>query len=323
VTLRWRATAALLGLLVAGCEAERAAEDDAKAVAGTVSGAHAYDHGSLRVAFGKRWVTGGDVAVDAAGAFRVPPSARAVVAYLDTNGNERFDRFAEPSGDCVLAAQGWTCSLMLQRTTLHRSMSARNREHGDQTLIFWEDFTSNGARVESSQLCVDKGCTQREAAPFVSPSPADVRVFSLCGEEGFPDQQAVIRNSTQVPAIAISQPARLDVTVRSEPPERHGGELQLRVQSPAFDRLLVFAGTVKSDSGEVNRVYWSSETADIRMTETPGDVEVRIPAALVRSCQQDPACEIVIQVVKYWSAPGAAVVRATEYRSTVSFRGPS
>jgi hypothetical protein len=321
--VRWRATAALLGLLVACCDGERAAEDDARTVTGIVSGARTYGDGSVRVAYGKRWVIGGDVAVDAAGSFRVPPSARAVVAYVDTNGNERFDRFAEPSGDCVLVAQSWTCSLMLQRATVHRSMSTRDGEHGDQTLIFWEDFTSSGAPVEGSQLCVDTRCTQREAAPFVSPSPADVRVFSLCGEEGFPDQQAVIRNATQAPAIAISHPATLDVSVRSEPPERHGGELQLHVQTPAFDRLLVFAGTVKSDSGEVNRVYWSTETADIGMTDTQGGVDVRIPAALVRSCQQDPACEVVIQVVKYWSAPGAAVVRATEVRSTVSVRGPS
>jgi hypothetical protein len=323
VSETWCATAALLGMLVAGCDGDRAAEDDARTIGGTVSGARAYEHGSLRVAYGKRWVTGGDVAVDAAGSFQVPQSVRAVVAYVDTNGNERFDRFAEPSGDCELGAQSWTCSLRLQRTTVHRAISTRNGEHGDQTLIFWEDFKPDGGRVEGSQLCVDKRCTQRETAPFVSPSPADVRVFSLCGAEGFADQQAVIRNSAPAPAITITHPAKLDVSIRSEPPERHGGELQLHIQSPAFDRLLVFAGRVSADSGDVSHVYWTSETADIRMTETRGDVEVRIPPALVRSCQQDAACEIVLQVVKYWSDPGASVVRATEYRSTVSFRGPS
>jgi hypothetical protein len=146
-------------------------------------------------------------------------------------------------------------------------------------------------------------------------------MLSLCGEEGFPDQQATVRGSTNAADIQISHPNKLDVSIRSERLQQPEGELLVHVQSPTADRLLMWAGKVNADSGTVTHVHWTSETAEIRMNDTASGVELRIPSALARACEQDPACEIVVQVLEYWSPPGASVVSATEYRSTVSFRG--
>ncbi len=258
---------------------------------------------------------------DETGTFRVPSIARTVVAYVDTNHNESFDRYAEPSGDCERAGNSWTCSLVPQRTTVQRSISSRNEEQGDQTLVFWEDYRNDGARVDSSRLCLRDRCTNDEVSPFVSRSPSKVRMFSLCGAEGFPDEQATIRGSTAATAVSISHPGRLDVTVRTERIERPESGLLLHLDGHRFDRLLVWAGTVGADSGFVKYVHWSSETASVAMIDTPSGVEVRVPSALVQVCETDPACEIVVQALEYWTPPGAAVVSATEYRATVSFRG--
>lgn len=312
---------AVIALSVGGCGTKDVGEGELDTVAGSIVGNLSGDHAPLRIAYGKRWVIGGDVAVDVKGEFRVPSSARAVVAYVDANRNDRFDRYAEPSGDCELVSQSWTCSLVLQRTTVHRSISTRNADKGDQTFVIWEDYAPDGARVESSQLCVHDRCTELQAGPFVSRSPAQVGMLSLCGEEGFPDRQATVRGSMGVADVQISHPDRLEVAIRGERLQQPEGELLVHVQSPTADRLLVWAGRVNADSGTVTHVHWTSETAEIRMTDTPSGVELRIPSALVRTCEQDPACEIVIQVLEYWSPPGARVVSATESRSTVSFRG--
>src|SRR5689334_2797976 len=102
----------------------------------------------LRVAYGRHWVIGGDVAASVRGDFSVPESALAVVAYLDANHNGQFERFAEPSGDCQRVGREWRCSILFQRTTLQRSVTARNDARNDKTYVFWEDFQPDGARVD-------------------------------------------------------------------------------------------------------------------------------------------------------------------------------
>ena len=310
------ASAVSLALILTACNADRSDDDAAATLAGTIARGIASEGADLRVAYGKRWVIGGDVAADASGAFRVPATTRAVVAYIDANRNERFDRYAEPSGDCELVGQQWTCSLVLQRTTVQRAISHRASERGDQTLVFWEDFYADGSRNDASRLCVGNDCTVAEPGPFVAHAPGDVRMVSLCGEEGFADQQAVIRGAAH-PAVTISHPPRLDVSLRSK---READALRVEVEAPSFDRLLVWASTIAAD-GAASHVHWHSESADLEVQELPAGVDARIPGALVRACERDPACEIVIQVLDYYGPRGANVVSATEFRSTVSFRG--
>lgn len=288
---------------------------------GKISGDRPHEGVTLRVAYGKQWVIGGDVAVNSRGEFQVPSSARAVVAYIDSNHNGQFDRFAEPSGDCHLVAHEWSCAILLQRATLHRSITTRNDARNDQTLIFWEDFNANGTRIEDSQLCVEHRCTKLELVPFLTPSIVKSHELSICGEEGPWPQGAVIRRSGQRSTIGIPHPAKLDVSIISETPELRGGELRLSIKAPPCDRVLIWAGSVRAMTGEIEKVFWSSENADLRIVDAPQGIEARIPIPKVQMCRRDPDCEIVVQLVKYWSTLGTPVVSATEYRSTVNFRG--
>lgn len=154
-------------------------------VAGRVTGDWSKSRAQLHIAYGKRWSLQGDVAVNVAGMFAVPSNARSVLVYIDSNENGHCNRYAEPSGDCSLVSGNWTCQIQLRRATLQRAISSRNAKHSDQTLVFWEDFTSGGQRVDGSHVCIDKRCTRTEPSPFVSRSPSQVEMLSICGEEGF------------------------------------------------------------------------------------------------------------------------------------------
>ena len=308
-------------VLAAGCSAERAPAADPEMYIGRISGDGLDQEAALRVAYGRRWTLGGDRAADGRGEFRVPSRSRAVVAYVDSNRNSRLDRFTEPSGDCHLISRAWRCTILRQRVTLHRAITARGDARGDQTIVLWEDFDPGGARVEDSRLCLGRRCTSSEAGPFLSHSRAEVQALSMCGPEGFSPQQAEIRRGGQQHPVRIEQPPSLDVWIRTEQPESPDGELRLHIRNPPCHRALIWGGRVDSKTGEVTEVYWSSEDADIRIAEALHGLEARIPPEHVQRCRRDPDCEIVVQLLRYWSTPGDPLVSATEYRSTVSFRG--
>jgi len=84
--------------------------------------------------------------------------------------------------------------------------------------------------------------------------------------------------------------------------------------------MLIWSGSLNPRSGDIENVYWSSEDANIPITNVPTIIEARIPLSKIRACQQAPDCELVVQLLKYWSSPDAPIVSATEYRSTVNLR---
>lgn len=313
---RWTGTA-VAALLACACRSERPAANRGE-VAGRLTGDWSTAHAARRVAYGKRWSLGGDVAVSASGRFAVPSNARVVVAYVDSNANGHFDRYAEPSGDCLHADSTWSCEIPLSRATLQRAMSSHNGEHRDQTLVFWEDFTKDGDRVEPSSVCVANRCTRLEPSPFVASSPTELRMLSICGEEGFAPQDAAVTSPNRSGTLHIARPAELHVSVRNS--ERRGGGLRFNLESPRVDRLLVWAGKLDPKSGVVEQVYWSSENDDVEIVDSAAGFDVSVPARLLQACEGSPACEIVVQAVKYWDHD-KDVVSATEYRTTVSFRG--
>jgi hypothetical protein len=312
---------AAIGIFVAaGCSAERMPAPDQEMYAGKISGDWPHGNTVLRIAYGKHWVVGGDVAANSMGEFRVPSSARAVVAYIDANHNGKFDRFAEPSGDCQLTDHEWKCSILLQRTTLHRAIMMRNDRHSDKMYIFWEDFRSDGTRIDDSRLCIGQRCTHLDRGPFLSRSKAEVQEFSICENEGVLPQDANIRIPGHSVTVHVAQPAKFDVFMNTQPSKPAGGELRLYIGTPSIDRVLIWGGSLNHQSDGIKNVYWSSEDANIPIIDTQSGIEARIPFFNIQVCQQDPDCEIVVQLLKYWSFQDAQIASATEYRSTLNFR---
>jgi hypothetical protein len=324
VTLAALGRLAAIGLLAAhGCGQDAPAAGD-DSYAGAISGDWRARSG-LRVAYGRHWAIAGDAVVDAAGAFRIPASARAVVAYLDANHNGRFDRFAEPSGDCRLTGRAWTCSIEPRRTTLHRSITRRAGDHNDKTYVFWEDFAPDGSPVPGSQLCVENRCTSLESPPFVSRSDARVQVLSICGESGFAPVDAKVRGLAHELAVPLARPADLaaTLTIEAASDPRNGdarGDLRVHIAAPVVDRALVWAGQIDPRSGQALRIYWTSEDGLFELAGASGGMAARLPAAGVEQCRLDPDCEIVVQLLAYGSPPGAPLVAGTELRSTMAFR---
>ncbi|HEX2691779.1 MAG TPA: hypothetical protein VHN14_34450 [Kofleriaceae bacterium] len=306
--------------LAAGCSTEQVPAASQEMVAGKISGEWPHGSAMLRVAYGKRWVAGGEIAANSRGEFQVPSSAGTVVPYLDANHNGKFDRFAEPSGDCHLTKHEWVCSILLRRTTLHRATIIRNDRENDKTYVFWEDFRTDGTRIDDSRLCLTQRCTNLERGPFLSRSGAPVQELSICGEEGFVPQDASLHTPGHNATVRIMQPEKLDVSMRTEPSEPASRELRLHIKTPPIDRVIIWGGSVNHTSGDIKNVYWSSEDANIPIIEDRQGMEARIPFSKIQLCQRDPECEIVVQLLKYWSSPSAPLVSATEYRSTVDVR---
>jgi hypothetical protein len=315
---------AIAVLTAAGCGQNAPAAEPA-VYAGKISGD--WTGGSaLGIAYGRRWAIAGNTPVGSAGEFRVPSWARAMAAYVDANRNGRFDRFAEPSGDCRLTEHEWSCSIALRRATLHRSITRRAADHHDKTYVFWEDYRSDGTSLDGSQLCVEHRCTSSEPPPFLFHSDAKARLFSICGEEGFAPVDAEVRGLAEKLTVPLARPADLaaSVTVDATAAPQTGradADLRLNIASPAVDRVLVWAGHVDARSGETLRVYWTSEDSRFDIADTRGGMAARLPATDVELCRRDPDCEIVVQLLRYWSPPEAPVVSSTGFRSTVAFRG--
>lgn len=276
----------------------------------------------LGVAYGRSWALQGDMAVDAGGIFYVPSSAGVVVAYLDTNENARLDRFSEPSGNCRLRQHVWDCVLRLRGLTLHRAISVRADHMSDKTFVFWEHYDANAVHRSESKVCLemlDGRCTAREESPFANATDSQVNVLSVCGEEGFAPQFASIYDGGEHPAVRIAQPEELEVT-HSLAWEGRGrsARLVVDVSSQAVDRALLWAASVDGE-GNIQTVYWTSESADIDIKPTNKGYKVVIPHQQLRACSADPSCELGMQLVKYWRTESDASM--TEYRFAIGFRG--
>jgi hypothetical protein len=140
--------------------------------------------------------------------------------------------------------------------------------------------------------------------------------FAICGEDGFEPQDAQIRMAGVTSTVRIARPDQLDVRVESE----RRGELRLHIKTTPSDRVLVWGGNVNRH-GDVVRTYWTSEDPGVAIRKDGEGIHAVIPAALASVCDDDPDCEIVVQLLKYWSAPDASLVSSTEYRGSVNFRG--
>jgi hypothetical protein len=294
--------------LIAGCGTSSHGRDeiDGKVVADRIDSV-----APVRVAYGAHWASGGQALVDKSGAFSLPRGARVAVAYVDTNRNGEFDRFAEPSGSCNSSATGWSCRISLQKTTLYRAITVRGDLQNDKTFVFWEDFGADGSSVAGSKVCIDQRCTVMDKPPFLTVSEAPVRVFSICGADGFQPQDATIDRNDGKSTVHIAQPPVLQPDIKVE----HKDGLRVRLASH-FDRLLIWGGDVDKESGDVRRVYWTSERANVHVESSADGMIVNVPERLLGACGKRP-CDVVLQLLKISSQPDDPVVSETEYRTTV------
>lgn len=294
--------------VIASCSA---GSDAHKSVGGRIVGEPVGSGASVRVAYGVNWVIGGETQVDKAGAFQLPQSARVAVAYIDANGNDEFDRFAEPSGNCAHSERGWKCSIALQKTTIYREIMSRGDVKNDKTLVFWEDFAPNGSSITDSSVCMDQRCTFLDKSPFVTASNTPVRVFSICGAEGFAPRDATISRKGEKSTVHVAQPPAVQADIKAD--RDHG--LHIRVRS-RFDRFLVWGGDVDPATGDVRKVYWTSENANVRIDQSGEGANVHVPERLLGSCGHRP-CDVVVQLLRVWSHPDDKMVTETEYRTVI------
>lgn len=303
-----RIVASMAIALSAGCSAS---SDAHESVGGRLVGEPVGSGATVRVAYGVNWAIGRDVQVDKAGAFQLPQSARVAVAYIDTNGNGEFDRFAEPSGTCDKSEHGWKCSIAFRKTTIYRAIMSRGDVKNDKTLVFWEDFAPNGSAVTDSSICMDQRCTFLDKSPFVTASDTPVRVFSICGSEGFAPQDATISRKGETSRVHVAQPPSVQPEIEAD--RNHG--LHVHIRSP-FDRLLIWGGDVDPATGDVRKVYWTSESANVRLARSADGADVDVPERLLASCGHRP-CDVVLQLLRVWSHSDDKLVTETEYRTVI------
>lgn len=273
----------------------------------------------LRVAYGAHWVGSNSVAADSRGEFHVPSFARAVVAFVDVNHNEKLDRFAEPSDDCHLASHGWHCTLDQHKVTVYRVIAARAGAHGDKTHIFWEDYRFDGIRNEESMLCVEGRCTALERSPFFSSSDTRLHGLSICGAEGFDPQDAEVRTLGAISVIPIVHPTNFDVMLKLDQVTPYGA-LRLSIDALPDDHILVWSGSVDK-TGQIAKIFSSSESSGIQVVRRQLGAEILIPSWITQTCYQSNDCEIVMQVLRHWNSPVASTSSITEYRNVIPFRG--
>ena len=311
---------ALCIVIICGCDPGSQGHDDV--YTGTIEtvDARPVNAASLYVAYGKHWPLGGVTMVNVDGRFQIPSEARVAVVFVDGSRDGAFDRFAEPSGDCRLLGREWRCSLALQRTTLHRAITTRNSERHDSTYLVREDFLPDGKRTPGSSLCVGSRCAQLNNGPFMKHSDAPIESMSLCGEEGFPPQDAQITSGELKATVKIVQPRALEVSANVERLSQDDGGLRLYFSTPRVDRVLLWAGRVNRESGAIQQLYWTSEQAGVDIAVNQQDVVASVSKQRIDMCLRDPNCEVVAQLLRYWSQPDAALVEATEFRTTIDFR---
>lgn len=235
------------------------------------------------------------------------------VAYVDANGNGEFDRFAEPSGSCERSESSWQCQIAFQRTTLYRAITSRGDLENDKTFVFWEDFSRDGRPVADSKVCLDARCTAVDKPPFLSASNAPVRVFSICGAEGFAPQDATIEREHQKTTVRVSRPDAPRPSVVA----RHDNGLRIRVGAP-FDRVLVWGGDVDPTTGDVRKVYWTSESSPARIERSNAGVSAVVPEQLLTACGKR-RCDIVVQLLAIAHPSNDTLVSETEYRSAIMY----
>jgi hypothetical protein len=276
---------------------------------------------SLRVEFGKHWALDRGSEVGDTGTFEVPFGYEAVTAFVDLNGNDRFDRFVEPSGVCALTADEWKCEIPRLRSTLHRMISAIAEEPSDSTYIFVEEYDEHCQPHAGASLCAQDRCTEVQASPFFSPSAQLVNFFSLCGADGFAPQDATVTSSQGVSTVRLVRPPDLDAAVTAE---FISGALVARIEASNVDRLLIWAGQ-QDDRGMITRVLWTSEDSPVEVARRPDGFEARIPEEQARACVA-PDCIIGVQMLSYdRSTPldeHASPLRVTERRAVVEMPTP-
>ena len=293
------------------------------------------------VIYGRVWALAGDVATNGNDA-EVPQWANAVSAYVDTNGNGKFDRFAEPSGVCERTAEQWDCKILARRSTLQRTLSKRqDEEQHDNTYVFWEDYGPTGRRLDATELCLDASCTTLATSPFLSETDAQIHQLSVCGHEGFAPRDAVVRDSAgsaganvsvlgasptaqvvpdhglnELVKIHLEQPPAFDALIHAG---RGSGQLVVQVGDPGVNRALLWCGITDRES-VLQRVYWNSEDARVTYTKNEHGAEFGVPWEMVSECVTNPKAVVAIQLLKFWPVQVAGLVSTTEVRQTIDVR---
>jgi hypothetical protein len=287
-------------------------------VSGSVSVACApAGEAKLRIEFGKHWALDRTAEVSNTGTFAVPADYNAVTAFVDVNGNDRFDRFAEPSAVCARTADAWKCDIARLRTTIHRTIASTFDAQTDSTFVFLEDYDERCQLQPGASLCAEDRCTELQSSPFFAPSAQLVNLFSLCGAGGFAPQIGTITSSQGAGTVRLTQPPDLDAVVTADVV---AGALVARIDASRVDRLLIWAGQ-QDDRGMIASVLWTSEDSPVVIARRPDGFEARIPEELARACAAEADCMIGVQMLSYDpSTPPdehASAVRVTERRAVV------
>lgn len=300
-------------LALAGCHSSRNVE----AVVGSVTIQCATKGPApLRIEHGRLWAMGHASPVAADGSFEVPSSATAVNAYLDQNNDGKFDRFIEPGAPCHLEASRWRCVIPTLRATVHRAISMRDKDLGDSTYVFVENYDASCEAIAQTNLCVADRCTQSQPSPFLSETGASVKMLSLCGTEGFAPADGQLKILDAVETISIAQPPAIPLPNVSI--SNSNASVDITMLGVTADRVLIWAG-ISDEAGDLVKIYWHSEDERIVMRSQGDTVLASVPAAFVDLCRRDPNCVIAAQLVKF-NNTSPKLLSQTERRFTLSFR---
>lgn len=260
---------------------------------GVVVAPEGWQQSRIQVRAGMGWVLPGAPPLALKeGRFSAPPTARAVTASYDSDGNGLIDVGREPLTHCTLGSRGWRCLLT------HKRLALLQYSEDNATLrrVHLEAFhPKSGLPDTSGDLCENGQCSDPE-------NTSNVAEIDYCGTDSlaFESKSSKVTTSHHVDLLAKVQ---VNATISKT---EQDWTLRAQVNVPP-SRILA---QLYSKSGGV---LWNSESAERNIVDN-NQIEIALPTQLL---QAGEAKRLQLQVVNIRN-PDGDVIQMSEGRWEIS-----